>query len=208
MKLPWFLPEVRDVIAMLRAQASVTVEGLEALADWASSGGDVAKADLVRDREHAADDRKRELRRALTESFTTPLDAEDLYTMSERLDAVMNGAKDAVRESEIMGVPPDEHLQAMAELLLEGVRHLEAAFAALALDGRGPEGAATEAADAAVKSQRHLERAYRKAASSLIDVADLREVLGRRELYSRFSRISELVITVAERVWYATVKEG
>ena len=208
MKLPWFLPEVRDVLGMLRAQASVTVEGLEALTAWAGSGGDATDADRVRACEHAADERKRELRRALTESFTTPLDAEDLYTMSERLDAVMNGAKDAVRESEIMHVTPDEHMHAMAELLLDGVRHLETAFDALAQDGRGPEGAATEAADAAVKSQRHLERAYRKAASSLIDVDDLREVLGRRELYSRFSRISELVITVAERVWYATVKEG
>jgi len=208
MKLPWFLPEVRDVIGMLRAQAAVTVEGLEAVVAWANSGGDTVDADRVREREHAADERKRELRQALTESFTTPLDAEDLYTMSERLDAVMNGAKDAVRESEIMHIPPDDHLQAMAELLLEGVRHLESAFAALASDGRGPEGAATEAADAAVKSQRHLERAYRKAASALIDVQDLREVLGRRELYSRFSRISDLVIAVAERVWYATVKEG
>lgn len=208
MKRPWFLPEVRDVLGMLRSQAAVTVEGLEALVAWASSGGDRADADRVRDREHAADERKRELRRALTESFTTPLDAEDLYTMSERLDAVMNGVKDAVRESEIMRVPPDEHLQAMAELLLEGVRHLEEAFAALAADGRGPEGAATQAADAAVKTQRRLERAYRQAASTLSDVDDLREVLGRRELYSRFSRISDLVVAVAERVWYATVKEG
>ena len=208
MKLPWFLPEIRDVIGMLRSQAAVTVEGLEAVVAWASSGGDSIAADRVREREHAADERKRELRLALTESFTTPLDAEDLYVMSERLDGVMNGAKDAVRESEIMHVRPDDHLQAMAELLLEGVRHLESAFAALAPGDRGPAGGATAAADAAVKSQRHFERAYRQAASALIDVEDLREVLGRRELYSRFSRISELVIAVAERVWYATVKEG
>jgi hypothetical protein len=33
-------------------------------------------------------------------------------------------------------------------------------------------------------------------------------VTGRRELYRRFSRISETLIQATDRVWYATVKEG
>jgi uncharacterized protein len=206
-KLPWFLPETPDVLGMLLAQADATIEGLEALVTWAASGDDGAAED-VRMAEHTADDRKRELRKALTESFTTPLDAEDLYTMSERLDAVMNGAKDAVREAEVMGIRPDEHVRTMCELLLEGVRHLHDAFAQLATDGAGAEGPATDAADAAVKAQRRLERAYRTAASALIEVDDLREVMARRELYRRISRVSDSVVEVAERVWYATVKEG
>ena len=208
MKLPWFLPETPDVLAMLRAQADTTVEGLEALVAWAAAGGDDTAADAVRNAEHTADHRKRELRKALTEAFTTPLDAEDLYTMSERLDAVMNGAKDAVREAEVMGIPPDDHVSGMTVLLLEGVRHLRDAFDALAKEGTGAEGPATEAADAAVKAQRHLEREYRTAASALIDVDDLGEVTARRELYRRISRVSDSVVEVAERVWYATVKEG
>jgi hypothetical protein len=47
--------------------------------------------------EHQADQVKRELRLAFTNAFITPIDAEDLYVMSERLDAVLLGAKDAVR---------------------------------------------------------------------------------------------------------------
>jgi hypothetical protein len=39
-------------------------------------------------------------------------------------------------------------------------------------------------------------------------VEDLREVIGRRELYRRFSRVSEALTEAADRVWYATVKEG
>jgi uncharacterized protein Yka (UPF0111/DUF47 family) len=208
MKLPWFLPETIDVIGMLRAQAAVTVEGLDALTAWTDSRGDPADADRVRAAEHQADDRKRALRKALTESFTTPLDAEDLYTMSERLDAVMNGAKDAVRESEVMGVEPDAHAGAMAKLLTEGVRHLDEAFAELAKGGPGAEGPATAAADAAIKTQRRLEHAYRAAASSLAEVEDLREVIGRQELYRRLSHVSDRLVEVAERVWYATVKES
>jgi uncharacterized protein Yka (UPF0111/DUF47 family) len=207
MKLPWFLPEEHDVLGTLRAQAAVTIDGLDALVEWSATGSDVA-AERVRACEHAADDRKREVRAALTESFTTPLDAEDLYTMSERLDAVMNGAKDAVREAEVMGIAPDNHVRDMAELLVEGVRRLDEAFGRLSSRGAKKEGPPTEAADAAVKAQRRLERVYREAASALIEVDDLREVIGRRELYRRLSRISDEVIEVAERVWYATVKEG
>ena len=203
----WFLPETPDVLGMLREQAAVTIEGVEALVAWAA--GDLEGADAVRACEHRADDRKRDLRKALTEAYTTPIDAEDIYTMSVRLDAVMNGAKDAVRESEVMAVGPDEHVLAMCSLLAEGVRHLADAFEGLGAAGEKDGGrAATGAADAAVKSQRQLERAYRGAMSALLEVDDLREVMGRRELYRRFSRISEELVEVAERVWYATFKEG
>jgi uncharacterized protein Yka (UPF0111/DUF47 family) len=203
----WFLPENPDVLDMLCRQAEVTCEGMVALVGWANA--EAGAADRVRDLEHQADDTKRELRLALTNAFITPIDAEDLYVMSERLDAVLNGAKDTVQESEVMGIPPDESVAAMAKLLADGARHLATAFQRLDPDKRGKAGAsATEAADAAVKSQRRLERVYREAASALLKVDDLREVMGRRELYRRFSRVSETLVEAADRVWYATVKEG
>ena len=37
---------------------------------------------------------------------------------------------------------------------------------------------------------------------------DLRDVLGRQELYRRLTRISDAIVAVADRVMYATVKEG
>ena len=207
MRRSWFLPERPDVLGMLRHQAAVTCEGMVALVAWANAESDAAQR--VRDLEHQADHAKRELRLALTNAFITPIDAEDLYVMSERLDAVLNGAKDTVRESEVMGIPPDAAVAAMAALLADGAGHLATAFERLDPERHDKAGAtATEAADAAVKSQRRLERVYREAASALLAIDDLREVMGRRELYRRFSRISEILIEAADRVWYATVKEG
>ena len=145
-----------------------------------------------------------ELRRALTNAFITPIDAEDVYVMSERLDAVLNGAKNLVREAEVMGIEPDGATADMAKLLAEGVHQLTTAFERLSQSRHG-DGDET---DAAVKTQRQVERVYRKAASALLTVDDLREVIGRRELYRRFSRVSETLIEAADRVWYATVKEG
>ena len=200
-----FLPENPDVLGMLCRQAAITCAGMMALVGWANAEPEAAQR--VRDLEHQADDAKRELRLALTSAFITPIDAEDIYVMSERLDAVLNGAKDTVRESEVMGIPPDDAVAAMAELLAEGSSHLASAFERLDRHGKAG-GSATEAADAAVKSQRRLERVYREAASALLKLDDLREVVGRRELYRRFSRVSETLIEAADRVWYATVKEG
>jgi uncharacterized protein Yka (UPF0111/DUF47 family) len=162
----------------------------------------------VRDKEHEADEVKREVRAALRRAFITPIGAEDIYVLSERLDAVMNGAKDAVRESEVMALRPDDATGAMAGLLAEGVRHLADAFARLEAHADDGGDGATAAADEAVKTGRQLERVYRKAMSALVKEDDLREVMGRRELYRRFSRISEDVGEVAERVWYASVKEA
>jgi phosphate/sulfate permease len=46
------------------------------------------------------------------------------------------------------------------------------------------------------------------ALAALLQLDDLREVVGRRELYRRLSRVSDTLIEAADRVWYATVKEG
>jgi uncharacterized protein len=193
----WFFPESPDLLGRLRLQAAVTVEAMDALIAW--SGGDAT----VRDCEHRADETKRELWRALRDAFSPPLDAEDLFTLSADLDEVLNAAKDLTREIDVMGMTPDRPTQEVVVLLAEGVGDLAGAFGCL-----GDEGDATELADAAIKSQRRVERTYRGAMSAMLQVADLGEVMGRREVYRRLSRIGDLVHIVAERVWYAVVKEA
>jgi uncharacterized protein Yka (UPF0111/DUF47 family) len=186
---------------MLHGQAAITVEAMDALVAW--SAGDPAAAVRVRDCEHRADTAKRELWLALRDSFTPPLDAEDLYTLSADLDEVLNAAKDLTREMEVMAMKPDEPTHAMVVLLAEAVRQLAGAFGRL-----GRDGDATELADAAIKSTRRVEHVYRTAMSGLLEVADLRDVMGRQEGYRRLLRIADLVHTVAERIWYAVVKEA
>jgi uncharacterized protein Yka (UPF0111/DUF47 family) len=198
----WFLPETPDLLGMLRAQHVVTREGMDAFAAWA--GGDAAQADGVREAEHRADDAKRELWRALRVAFTTPLDAEDLFSLSAGLDEILNAAKDVVREADVLPVVPDATVAEMAALLSEGLECLGEAFERLTTS----DGDATTAADAAIKTQRHLERAYRRGMSELLDIEDLGAAMNRRELYRRVAAVGDQLRAVAERVWYAVVKEG
>jgi uncharacterized protein Yka (UPF0111/DUF47 family) len=188
---------------MLRQQTVITVEGMDALVAW--SNGDITAADRLRGCEQRGDEQKRELRRALTEAFTTPLDPEDIFELSRGLGEVLNGAKNTVREAEVMRTAPDAAIAEMASELADGTGHLAQAFATLEHDS---DASKTEAADQAVKSQRRLERVYRAAMSALIDVDDLREVSARREIYRRLARTSDDLIEVAERVWYSVLKES
>ena len=198
----WFLPDNPHLLDMLGRQADITMDGMEALVAWA--GGDPAAGDTVRDREHQADDQKRELWRALREAFSPPLDAEDLFTLSAELDEVLNSAKDLVREMEVMNLEPNEPTREMVGLIADAVRHLVTAFTQLG----SAAGNATEEADAAIKSQRRVERAYRSAMSALLAEADVATMFAWREIYRRLSRMGDLVHAVAERVWYAVVKEA
>jgi uncharacterized protein Yka (UPF0111/DUF47 family) len=198
----WFLPYTPDLLELLLDQCEITCRGMTAFVQW--SGGDAEQGRAVRDCEHEADDARRTLMKELRAAFSTPFDAEDIYELSERLDEVLNGAKNAVRESEITDVLPDPAMEEMAKCLQEGVQHLHDALAALKDD----EDRATVAADAAIKCGRGLEHHYRKAMSELLKVDDATLQTGRRELYRRYSRIGEALVRVSHRVWYTVVKEG
>lgn len=198
----WFLPESPDVVGMLRRQLEVTTEAVDALVVWAR--GDTSKADEIRACEHRADAVKRELESALTTAFTTPLEPEDLYALSRGIDWILDFAKDLVRESEVMACPPDEALAEMCAALADSVHLLAEAVAELGSASTG----ATAKASEALRAERRIEKVYRDAMASLVAVDDLREVISRRELYRRVSRIGDQVVDVAERVWYTVVKEG
>lgn len=199
----WFLPQSADVLGMLSEQAAITVEGMEALVAWA--GGEAEAAERLRLLEHAADKKKRELREALTESFSTPLEPEDLFELSTGLDEVLDSAKNLVGEAEAMNTAPNAATAEMSTQLLEGTRRLAQA---LELFAAGDREAATAKADRAVKDQRHLQHSYRRAMSDLVDVEDPREIAARREIYRRLARTGDNLVRVAERVWYSVLKDS
>ena len=199
----WFLPDNPHLLDMLGRQAAITMAGMEALVAWA--GGDAAAGDVVRDCEHEADDQKRELWRALRDAFSPPLDAEDLFTLSAELDEVLNSAKDLVREMEVMNLEPERADPRDGRVGRGSSATPRRRLHAPRLAGAGD---ATEAADAAIKSGRRIEHAYRAAMSELLQHDDVATVFSWREVYRRLSRMGDLVHAVAERVWYSVMKEA
>lgn len=196
----WFLRDEPDVLGALGRQGEVTIRALEAFDRWAK--GEAEASHELRELEHEADEARRALQQALRNAFVTPLNPEDLFELSERLDAIVNRAKDLVREAEVLAVDPDEPLAAMAGELLTGVRELADAFGHLGTD---PDGA-HHAAERAVSHQRAVEKVYRRAMSELLGDQDFREITARRELYRRAARIGDALEHVANRIEYTVIK--
>jgi uncharacterized protein Yka (UPF0111/DUF47 family) len=197
----WFLHEEPDVLGILRRQAGVTLEGMEAFARWSESGEEAA-ALLVRDAEHRADEVRRELLEQLSAALTTRVDQEDVYWLSERLDAVINKAKNTVREAEVLGVGPDDHTNVMGASALVAARRLNNSLFQLAVKDAHPGAEA----DAAVKAARQIEKEYRTAIAALPAQAGAKELVSRREIYRGYTEIADAVVRVATRVWYAVLK--
>lgn len=203
----WFLPEDPHVLDTLARQGEVTLAGMRAFERWAAGGRDGDAEAEVREREHEADTLRRALARDVRTAFSTPLDQEDLYTLSERLDAVLNAAKNVVREAEALDIRPDQAVAAMAADAAEGVSRLVSALGRLVTD---PEGATAEA-DAAIAVERRMEKAYRAAMRAVVVEHDHRspaDLVACREVYRRTLEVGERIAAVGERIWYAVVKEA
>ena len=195
------LPAAPDVLALLLAQGEVTADGVDAFAAWSRGGGkDAAKAlHAERDRAYLA---RRELLEALQVALSTPVDQEDLYTLSERVDRVLGEARNALREAEVLGWKPDAHAGLMGAQLAEGTRAIVDGFRLLR---REPEAAGRQA-DAASNAVHHVERDYRQAMAQLLKVDDLRAVLAAQDLYRRYLHVAEAIVAVADRLWYAVLR--
>ena len=92
----------------------------------------------------------------------------------------------------------------MADLAAEGVRQLALGLGSLT----ATDDTATRAADAAIAAERRMEKVYRAARRDLLTEPDVARGIGRREIYRRVLEVGERVDDVAERIWYAVVKES
>jgi uncharacterized protein Yka (UPF0111/DUF47 family) len=201
--MPWFLSGEPDVLALLDEQVEATVTGMRAYAAWTRSASE-DDALAVRDAEHAADDARRRMADGLRSALVTPLEPEDLYTMSERLDAIINAAKNSVRDAQALEWRPDDATAGMADLFLEGTEHIAHAVSCI----RDDPAEASKRADDATHCARLVEKAYRAAIVSLRDHEDedALALVTRFATYRNQLAISDAIVHVAHRIWYSVLK--
>jgi hypothetical protein len=196
-----FLPAAQDVLALLLAQGEHTDDGMQAFAAW-SHGGGHESAEALNAARDAAYGARRELLKALQAALSTPVDQEDLYTLSERIDRVIDDARHTMREAEILKWEPDKHAGKMGTRLADSTAALIDALRLLVDD---PE-AAGRKSDEASDVLHHMERDYREAMADLLEVNDLRAVLTSQDLYRRYVRVGEAIVQVSDRLWYSVLR--
>ncbi|MBF0183017.1 MAG: DUF47 family protein [Magnetococcales bacterium] len=200
-------PRVPDFYTLINEQCALVSEAMEALVEF--MGGDSSKATLIADLEKKGSEVKNRSMYVLNKSFATPMDREDIYRAVTAIDTVLHYAYTTIQEVGYFKLSPDQHMMDMARILSEGTDALKLGFAKL---GTNPAMAEDDAL-AVRKSERNVEKAYRKALSSLFQaevhlekmklskestvegrvMGSVTEIFKRRELYRHLSNAGDQI---------------
>jgi hypothetical protein len=171
---------------ILSSQAAKTLEGLDALWNFAENGTK-ENANLVRDVERQADELRRILIEELDSTFITPIDREDIYALSRAIDDVVDYANTTVDEMEIYDVKGDEHIKDMVNILRKAARELDDAVKIL----KDYPKIASEHAVKAKSYENQMEKAYHVALAALFKGTDTVYMLKMREIYRHLSNAAD-----------------
>lgn len=188
-----------DFFDLLLRQAEKTLGGCDALARFLR---DQAEAEEVRRWEQEADDIRRVLIDELNQTFITPIDREDIFSLSRAIDDVLDYAKNTVDEMEVFEVGSNEHLCEMALLLKEGAQQLTAAMRHL----KNNPNVASEYAVRAKRIENGMNEKYLAALKDLFSGQDVRLMFSLREIYRHLNRSADRVDEAANIIGDIVVK--
>ena len=177
-------------LKLIHEQASLTLEGLEALKTFMLSSDPVASA-LLSTKEKEADEARRILIDELNKTFITPFDREDIFSLSRTIDDVLDYAYSTVSEMEILKVEPTNFMQQMASILRDAAYELLMAVDRL----EDHPGVANDHAQRAKSLENRVEEVYRAALADLFggaeDMQHVIKMLKSREVYRHLSNAAD-----------------
>ena len=177
-------------LKLIHEQASLTLEGLEALKTFMLSSDPVASA-LLSSKEKEADEARRILIDELNKTFITPFDREDIFSLSRTIDDVLDYAYSTVSEMEILKVEPTNFMQQMASILRDAAYELLMAVDRL----EDHPGVANDHAQRAKSLENRVEEVYRAALADLFggaeDMQHVIKMLKSREVYRHLSNAAD-----------------
>ena len=186
----YFRPRQDKFLQALITQAEVTLEGMVALEAYMKKRSDKYAA-AVSQAEKDADEIRRILIDDLHRSFVTPIDREDIFTLSRVIDDVMDYADSTVEEMQLFDLEPNDFLRRMVSLLHEAASEIHLAMLRLK---KNPRVASEHAAQAKALENR-VERVYREAIAALFsgpnDAHQVMEMLKLREIYRHLSNCAD-----------------
>jgi uncharacterized protein Yka (UPF0111/DUF47 family) len=168
-------PRMPDFYGLISRQCALTVKSMDVFVEFMETGNMEAASRVV-NLEHEGDELKLRHMAILNRAFATPMDREDIYRAIVTIDEILNYAKSAVREVQILDIKPTDHMAKMSYLIRDGSVALRDGYAKLSTK---PMDAEPDAAKAR-KSERKTEKVYRAALAELFDADDYLEALSRK----------------------------
>jgi uncharacterized protein len=177
-------------LTLIHDQASLTLEGLDALKAYLDSPGPAASA-LINSKEKETDEARRILIDELNKTFVTPFDREDIFSLSRTIDDVLDYAYSTVTEMEVLKVAPTSFMIRMASLLRDAAYELSMAVDRL----QDHPGVSNDHAQRAKALENRVEDVYREAIADLFsgaeDIQHVVKMLKMREVYRHLSNAAD-----------------
>ena len=175
---------------LIADQAAVTLDGLLLLCKYVEKR-DPDVAQQLSDKEKEADEVRRILIDELNQTFVTPYDREDIFTLSRTIDDVLDYANSTVSEMEILNVQPTVYLQRIASLLKDAAYEIHEGVLRLKNNPR----VAIDHAQRAKALENRVEAVYREALADLFNGPESLEhvvqMLKMREVYRHLSNAAD-----------------
>jgi len=171
-------PREYDFEAMLAEQAERTVSGVRVLTEWLTVTPHPVPSDLVQI-EKDVDAMRHDLEEKLINSFSTPFDRQDIYSISRQMDYILNSSKETALEMHAFGVDADPPILAMAQSLLFGTTSVAQAIQAISTDHVRAEEMIRQGRD----SYHAIEDMYVRGMADLFRTDNAMQAMKTREIY-------------------------
>lgn len=177
-------------VAILIAQAAKTVESIRYL-DGVIERVDHETIETLRALAGDSSELRRVLIDELHRTFITPLDREDIFSLSHCFDDMVTYALTTMEEMHILEVNADEHIRRMVALVREEAQELELAIQRLATNPRVAGNHAREVHEREIAVERVYRAAIKELFARATDVPGLPGLFYRREVYRHISNMSD-----------------
>ena len=194
-------------LKLLHDQANATLGGLEALLAYMKVPS-IDTSEQLKVKEKEADEYRRILIYELNKTFITPIDREDIFTLSRSIDDILDYAYSTITEMEMLKVKPTSYMERIASLLRDAANEILMAVDRL----EDHPGVASEHAQRAKALENKIETIYREALAELFsgaeDIKHVMKILKMREVYRHLSNAADRGDEAANVIADIVVKIG
>lgn len=137
--------------------------------------------------EEEADELRRILIDELNRSFVTPIDREDIFSLSRAIDDMLDYTKSTVEEMMLFEIKPNNFMKEIALFMEEASKEISKAIISM----KNYPAVCTEHIIRAKKLENKVEHKYREALVELFKTNDVILILKTREIYRHLSNAAD-----------------
>jgi hypothetical protein len=171
-------PREYDFEGMLAEQSDRTITGINEFIRWLDTIPLSNPVNLERI-ENEVDLHRRDLEEKLVNSFSTPFDRQDIFSISRQMDYILNFSKETAKEMYAFGVHPDKTILEMTRELLYGTECISRGVRNIKKDKDAVEDEIRQARE----SYHKMEELYISGMADLFRTNDAMHALRTREIY-------------------------